>query len=85
MWQNTAVALAVVGAGAYALWYLLPVALRARLFRSQPALAKAPGCSACSECTGCAPKVDAAQAPLQMSAQSASSDRSHPVRVVRRT
>ena len=85
MWQDTVVALAVVGAGVYAAWYVLPATLRARLFWWRPALAKAPGCSACSDCTGCGPKPGAAGNALLTSDQPANSDGSHPIRVVRRS
>lgn len=64
MWQNLAVGAIVVLAGLYALWYWMPAALRKRLGRVRPGLAKAPSCGACSDCGGCAAKPAAsAQAP----------------------
>lgn len=66
MWQNLIVAAVVALAGLYALWYWMPAALRKRLGRVRPGLAKAPSCGACSECGGCATKpASSAQAPVQ--------------------
>lgn len=60
MWQDIAVAAAVLAALGYAFWFLMPGALRRRLAAIRPAWGKAPSCaSACSECGGCAPKPGA--------------------------
>ena len=66
MWQNLIVGAAVALACGYALWYWMPAALRKRLGRVRPGLAKAPSCGACSDCGGCATRPGApAEGPGQ--------------------
>lgn len=55
MWQQWIVGLVVALAGAYALWYWMPSAWRKPLGRLQKKLGEAPGCGACSDCSGCGP------------------------------
>ena len=55
MWQQWIVGLIVVLAGVYALWYWMPASWRKPLGRLQKKLGEAPGCGACSDCSGCGP------------------------------
>jgi len=55
MSQNWIVGVLVVFAALYAIWYVLPAAVRQHLGRLHSALARAPGCtSSCGSCGKCA-------------------------------
>lgn len=53
MVQNLIVGVVVVLALLYAVWYLLPRAVRQRLAQIHPALGAGTACGACSSCAGC--------------------------------
>jgi hypothetical protein len=60
-WQTVATALLVLACSGYALWTLMPAALRARLRPGRPAA------WACGGCGGCGPAAPAqAQRPIHI-------------------
>lgn len=59
-WQTVAVAVLVLLAALYSLWYLMPPRWRGRLGKLNASLAKSPSCGACSQCGKCGVVSDAA-------------------------
>lgn len=54
MEQIWVVALLVLLATAYSVWYLLPASWRSRFGRNKGRLAKSGACTVCQDCRGCA-------------------------------
>jgi hypothetical protein len=52
--QNWIVALVVLLAASYSLWYVLPTSIRQRLGRIHHRLGPSKPCASCSSCGGCA-------------------------------
>jgi hypothetical protein len=53
MTQNWIVAVVVLVAAGYSLWYVLPTELRQRLGRIHHSLGPSKPCASCSSCGGC--------------------------------
>lgn len=66
MTQNWIVAIVVLVAAGYSLWYVLPTRMRQYLGRIHTSLGPRKPCASCSSCGGCAagqsPKEDSAAA-----------------------
>lgn len=69
MLQNWIVAVIVLLAALYSVWYVLPAALRQRLGRVHPVLGPGKPCATCNSCGGCAagtkPKDASADSPAE--------------------
>jgi disulfide bond formation protein DsbB len=67
MSQNWIVALVVLVAAIYSVWYALPITMRQRLGRIHHRLGPSKPCASCSSCGGCAagkPSSTGSMAPV---------------------